>query len=239
MRIIVLSVAQYKEKDGIVKALTPEGVLSFTVKGLYDPKSKNVALKNQMTIAEVDSTDGRYRYPLIKSSTIIHSPMLGGGGLLYYAAIALLEESTAKLLQEEEQGMLFKHLEAAIPTLYDSDHIWMTSLIYLANIFKATGHEFEVNKCVICGEKRDIRAFSFKEGGFICGKCIKPGMEDDLSKDQKLLLRDAFRFPDYAHMSEYLDRGNAVAILYKFRDFILDSYGASLNSLNSIVEIKE
>ena len=239
MRIIVLSVVQYKEKDGIIKALTPEGVSSFTVKGLYDSKSKNVALKNQMTIADVDATDSRYRYPLIKSSTIVHSPLSGKGGLLYYAAIALLEESTEKLLQDDEKGMMFKHLEAAIPTLCNANSIWMTLLIYLANIFKATGHEFEVNRCVICGEKKDIRAFSFKEGGFICGKCIQPGMEDDLTKDQKLLLRDAFRFPDYAHASEYLDRKNAVAILFKFRDFIVDSYGATLNTISAIAEIKD
>ena len=238
MKIIVLSVAQYKEKDGIVQALTPDGVVSFTVKGLYDSKSKNSALNSTMTIAEVEALDGRYRYPLIKSSTIIHSSLVMNGDLLYYASLSYLAETTIMLMQDEEKGMLFKHLEAAIPTLKARSEPWMTLLVYTANIFKATGYEFQVNKCVHCGSKKDIRAFSFKEGGFLCGKCVKPGTETDLTNDQKMLLRDAFNFPDYAHVSEYLTRENAIVLLRKFRDFIFDSYGVLIRAINNLINLK-
>ncbi len=234
MKIIVLSIAQYKEKDGIVQALTPEGVCSFTVKGIFDPKNKNTALNNVMTVAEVDATDGRYRYPLIKSSTVIHSPVKMGADLTYYAALSFLAETTIKLMQDDEKVSMFKHLEAAIAALKNNSEPWMTLLIYLANTFKATGYEFEVNRCLFCGSKQDIRVFSFQEGGFICGNCLKEGIDDHLNNEQKLLLRSAFLSPDYAHISDYCNKENAIAILKSSRDFINDSYGVNIDAINSL-----
>lgn len=236
MKIIVLSATNYKEKDGVVQTLTPNGVVSFTVKGLYDAKSKNGPLTNQMTIAEIDSLDGRYRYPLIKSSTIIHSPIKTDATLEYYAALSVLEETTIKLMQDEEKGMMFKHLEAAVVALKNSKDPWMILLVYIANVLKATGYECQVTCCVRCGERKDIRIFSFKEGGFVCGKCLREGMTDDLTNDQKMLLRSAFLSPDYVHISDYLTKENAIALLLKFRDFIFDSYGVLIQSINNLIE---
>ena len=42
---------------------------------LYDPKSKNAYLNSVLTVADVELGSGRFKYPLIKNSVILESPL--------------------------------------------------------------------------------------------------------------------------------------------------------------------
>ena len=236
MKIIVISIASYKEKDGIITALTEEGMKSFTVRGLYDPKSKNANLNNSCTIADIELGSGNFKYPLIKSSTIIESPLRKSNDFDYLGSIMLLCEATKSLLQEEEQGLMFKHLDAAISALNHKDDYWMTDLIYLCNCFKASGYELEVNRCINCGSTKNIKTFSFADGGFLCQNCISSDTELFFDKELMLLLRDACNAPDYAHGSEHCNKDNAIKLLLKLNEFIMDAYGINMKSIALIAK---
>ena len=231
MKIIVISIAAYKKKDGIITALTEEGMQSFTVRGLYDPKSKNANLNNVCTIADVELGSGNFKYPLIKSSTVIESPLKKINDFYYLSSILLLAEATKSLLIEEDQSYMFKHLDAAISSLNHKDDYWMTILIYLVNCFKASGYELEVNQCVNCGSKKNIKTLSFADGGFLCQNCITSDTELFFDTELMLLLRDACNSPDYAHGSEYCSKDNAIRLLNKLNEFIMDAYGINLKSI--------
>ena len=231
MKIIVLSINPYKEKDGVITAVSEEGEISLTAKGIFDPKGKLAALNNAMTIADVEIGDSRYKYPVIKSYQIIESPLKSNGDLMYLGGLMLLNEITKKLLQEDEKAMLFKHLCAAIISLKAAKEPWMVLLVYLANVFKATGSEFEVDHCVRCGTRKGIKTFSFKEGGFICENCLESDMERPFNNDQKLLFRAAFMASDYAHVHECCNKENALVILNRCNEYINEAYGANLTAL--------
>ncbi len=232
MKIVILSINPYKEKDGIIDAVSETGVITLTAKGIMDPKSKLAALNNAMTIADVEVGDSRYKYPVIKSYQIIESPLRSDSDLYYLGSLMFLNEVTKKMLQDEEKVDMFKHLCAAIISLKATKEPWMVLLIYLANVFKATGSEFEVDQCVHCGTRKGIKAFSFHDGGFVCENCIEPDTERPFNNEQMLLLRAAFFAHDYIHIHDNCNKENALAILNRCHEYINDFYGIQLSSLS-------
>jgi recombinational DNA repair protein (RecF pathway) len=75
MKIIVLSITPYKEKDGIVNAISENESLTFLARGIKDPKSKNAALNNVLTVADIELMDGNFTHPILKSSKPLFSPL--------------------------------------------------------------------------------------------------------------------------------------------------------------------
>ena len=75
MKIIVLSITQYKEKDGIIDAISEQGSITFLAKGIMDPKNKNSAINNALVIADIELNEGNYKYPVLKTASITFTPM--------------------------------------------------------------------------------------------------------------------------------------------------------------------
>lgn len=232
MKIIVLSITQYKEKDGIILGISENGAKDYTVRGLFDPKNKNAGLNNPLTIADVELGSDRYKYPIIKNSSILFTPLKVENDFYYLGAISFLVEITKKLLQVEEMGMMYKHLSDAIHALKKASDPWMILLIYIFNIFKATGYEFQADKCVYCGSRKNIVTFSFADGGFVCENCYEEEMEKPFNNEQMLLIRAAYFANSYEVNSEYCSKENAIYILMKCHEFIVDAFGYNINSIS-------
>lgn len=234
MKIIVLSITPYKEKDGIIDAISENGDISFLARGIYDPKNKNAALNNPLVIADVDFSDGKYKYPFLKSSSIIENPMKLNNDLAYLGALLFIAETTKTLLQDEEKELIFNSLVDAIISLKKAKQPWEILLAYTAKLLSIGGYEFEVNHCVFCGSKKDIVTFSFRDGGFVCKNCIAEDTERDLNKEQMLLIRSAFNVSDIKNINYNCSKEDALVVLHKFIEFIAESYGVRLKSTELI-----
>ena len=230
MKVVVISITPYKEKDGIINAISEEGALTFSARGIFDPKNKNAAINNSLVIADIELTEGKSKYQTLKTCSIIDTPMTVNSNLEQLSAIMLIAEATKSLIQDEEKASIYQSLLDVIASLKTAKEPWMSLLIYFARIFKATGYEFEVNQCVFCGSKKDIITFSFVDGGFVCRNCLDESTEKDLTNDQMLLLRSAFNAKDFSLESKYCNKDNALLVLNKFFEFIYDSYGVRLKS---------
>ncbi len=230
MRVVIISITPYKEKDGIVNAISVDETITFLVRGLLGPNSKNSALNTNLVIADIELQEGNYKYPVLKSSTVISSPIKLTNDYYYLGSLMVINEATKNLLQDEEKTLIFGDLINTIETLKTRNDPWMPLLIYLAKIFKISGYEFEVNKCVFCGSKKDIKTFSFSDGGFVCSSCLNEDTERDFSKEQMLLLRTVFNADNSNVESPYCTKANALFILNKFVTFISDSYGFTLKT---------
>lgn len=230
MRVIVISVTTYKEKDGIVNAISSDDTITFLVRGLFSPNSKNAALNTSLVVADIELQEGNFKYPVLKSSTVVSSPMKLTNDYYYLGALMVINEASKCLLQDEEKVLIYNDLIEVTETLKKRADPWMPMLVFLAKIFKISGYEFEVNKCVFCGSKKDIRTFSFADGGFICSSCLNQGAERDFSKEQMLLLRTIFTAEKSDVESPYFSKENAFFIFNKFVIFIADSYGFSLKT---------
>jgi len=230
MKIITLSIVPYKEKDAIIDAISEEGDITFLAKGIMDPKNKNAALNNILLIADIELNEGNYKYPVLKSSSVISNPMKLQNDLNYLASLMFIAEATKALLQEEEKAEIFSSLMDAVIALKSNENIWPILLSYTAKVLKISGYDFSVNQCVFCGTKQRIVTFSFKDGGFICENCFEEGMEKDLTNTQMLLIRSAFNTEDFKKIQFSCSEEDARVVFNKFLEFISDSYGISLKS---------
>lgn len=234
MEIITLRITSYKEKDGIVEALTPDGVNSFLCPGIFDPKSKNALLNNPLTIADIETSDGKYKCPVIKSSQLINSPINPRADLKYMAILMLLSEATNYLLSEDEKPGIYDYLKATIDDLKKGTNPLKIAINYLSKILKISGYDFGVTECVMCGGKKNIVTFSFADGGFICANCYTPDIPKLFNKKQMLALRESFMSEETSISHTEISDEELTFVLNKFKEFIHDSYGYTLKSLDLI-----
>ena len=227
MEIIVLKINQYKEKDGILDAISKEGKHTFLVRGLYDPKSKNAGLNNPLTIADIELSpnNGRYQYDIISSSVILFTPVNPQSNLSHMASIMLINEVTNFLLSDEEKIEIYDDLLATIHEIKKNENPFKVVIPYLAKILKISGYDFEVSECINCGTRKNVITFSFNDGGFICEKCYNPDIPREFNRQQMLVIREAFLTKEAALTNKEVRDDELMFVIDKFFEFIFNSYG--------------
>lgn len=236
MKIIVLTINPYKEKDAIVSAISSEGFLTFLARGIKDPKSKNMTLNNPLSIADIELMDGDFKYPILKGSKLIFTPLRLEMDSKYLGALLLMNEVMMHLFPDEEKHQMFPYLEEGIIKLKETNDWLMALLVFLSCAIRIGGFELEVNRCVMCGQKKKILAFSFVEGGFICEDCINEDIQKDLSKEQMILLRAIFNSRDYHLLSSKYNEKDGLVLLRRFIDFMQEAFGYRFNNLRLIFD---
>ena len=234
MKIIVLSVAPYKEKDAIVESISEEGLITFLAKGIFDPKNANAAINNVLSTADIELNDGDYKYPVLKNATNVVNSMKTISDFDYLSSLLLIAEATRLLLQDDEKVRIYNSLLTTLTALKTSKEPLKILVVYLATLFKNSGYEFEVNRCVFCGTKQGIKAFSFADGGFVCQNCLEDEAACSLNNTQMLLLRAAVLCNDITKFKFDCSRDDVVTLLEKFFEFIYDFYGIQLKNAQLI-----
>ncbi len=232
MKLIILSITTYKEKDAIINALSEEGIVTFSVNGLLSPKSKNIILSTPLVIADVKMKEGKYKYLICESSSLILSPYSSSDSLTKMAAIAMVGEATNKMLQDEEKVMMYPLLEKAIKAFKDNIiNPYQILITYLGEVLRIAGYHFDINKCVFCQTKSNIVNFSFREGGFVCKDCYE--FEDDyrFNKEQMLLIRQLLGTNNFDTGID-IDENNGYTILKEMVTFIYEGLGIKLNNFS-------
>lgn len=237
MKVIILSSTKYKEKDGILDAISEKGPISYLGRGIYNPTAKNHHLVDGLLIADVETVAGTNNPVIIRRSKILVNPRKIDSDYYQMASILLLAEVSKKCVHAEDYYAIFPYLEAAIISLKESKYPWNIVLVYLAKVLKINGYELEVNACVNCGCKNDITLFSFQDGGFLCRNCgSQTKLEHDLNPSQLQLIRDCFNAIDYVHVGPECTLENAKVLLHKFYEFILDVLGTKLSNISLFIK---
>ena len=234
MKIIVLSLSKYKEKDCIVNAISKDEFLIFNAHGILSPSSKYAHLNNQLVIADVVLSTAKSGNLSLKESSVITSPFIMNSDLNYMVTLSLLAEATNKMLDNEEKPLAFDYLEKAIIALKKAKYPLYVGISYLAKLINLAGYSLEINRCVRCGSKQNIIAFSFDEGGYICQNCIQEDDRRDLTKEQLLLIRTLSGTQDFNFNNLEYNEDSTKFLLDKFISFINDIGGVELNSTKFI-----
>lgn len=231
MKVIILSITPYKEKDAIVNAINEEGVLSFTAHGVLDIASKNQLVNTPLNVLDIELRNTRGKYPSLKSCSLIESPLKNGETLESMAAIQFIIECTNKLLNEGEKHLVFDFIIQAVKFLKANGSIYSAMLIYIGKVLKIAGYDFEINHCMFCGSKKDMVAFSFMDGGYVCRKCATNETPLDLSNEQMLLVRQIFGATSFYDIPNLFEE-NAIVLLRKFKEFVLENFNSNLVSVS-------
>ena len=229
MRVIILATTKYKEKDCIFDALSEDGPVSFKARGAQDSKSPFVWLGNNLTVADVEFAEGRYKYPVLKSASLVSSSITGSDDIDYLFSISALAEITKNTLNDDERKWAYNDLLEAISAFKRGKVHMMVVLIYLARCIKYAGAQLEVDKCVFSGSTSDIVAFSFADGGFVSRPYVTEDTILDLTGQQMKLIRYCFKAPDFAcTLAEQYTKEDKKVILNKFLEFIDEFLGVKL-----------
>lgn len=231
MKVIVLTINQYKEKDGIVTAISENGLVTFLARGIKDPKSKNAAINNALSIVDVVLEDGNFKHPVLRSSKTLFNPLKAEMDTKYLGTLMLMNEAILFLFQDDEKYQLFSALEEGLVTLRRNDDWIKVLLIYLANVVRIGGFALEVNRCVLCGNRKHIVTFSFPDGGFICEDCYQEDMGHDLSKNQMLILRNVFNARSYDLLCDTYNAEDGLVVLKKLLNYIQEAFGYEFKNL--------
>lgn len=235
MKLIILSITKYREKDGIVTGVNEEGLTVFRIPGLFSPKSQFVALNNVMSIIEPTFTETKgAKHLILKEAELLFSPMLNELDIHYITCLSILIEASNKLVQDEDKHLLYRDLFNALLALKNKINPYIIALKYLIAIINLSGFELNVNRCIRCDGKKDIVAFSFLEGGFICKNCMTPEDVNDLDVPEMKVFRNVYLFDGYDFSGFQFDEKVVVSLLKKINIFIEDAIGYKINTILSI-----
>lgn len=238
MKIIVLSKTDYKEKDVIINAISNEKEISFLVRGLLNPTNPFVWLNNPLTVADVEFVDNKdYKYPVLKRAELISSPLIKNQNYYKMMTVGVITDALTKIMLENERFQMYDLTINFLENLdkENPDYLLMT-MIYISKLLKFAGIELEVNSCVCCGNKKDIVAFSFSDGGFICKNCLDSSTKTDLNSSQMKAIRFIFNAPNFAYSLNFeIKIEDKQYLLQKFYEFINESIGVSLDSIKLLV----
>ena len=236
MKIIVLSISPYKEKDAVISAISEDQFITFLARGIKNPKSKNISINNALTIADIELMDGNFKHPILKSSKPLFTPLRLDMDSKYLGSLLFINEIVNFLFPDEDKPKMFKCVEDSVTALKKGKDWLLTLMLFMAETIRLGGFELEVNKCVNCGSKSNIVAFSFIEGGFICQNCTNETISHDLNKNQMILLRKIFNSRDLRLLDTPYNYDEAYILLKKFVEFIEEAFGYHFKNLRLILD---
>lgn len=238
MKIIVIGETDYKEKDLIIDAISEEGPISFKIRGGLNPNSPFAWLRNPLIEADIEYVENvRYKYQILKGATIVATPLQNNPDLKHMQALGLALEIVNKMFQDDEKHILFYEIEKYLAAIKKIKNCTLAELILIAKAIKASGYSFEVNQCLYCGNKKEIVAFSFEEGGFICSHCLEEGTPIDLNPSQMRIVRYVFNTEKYDQIDmESLPVEDIKVLFYKFIEFIYDNIGVRIDITDNIIK---
>ena len=147
-----------------------------------------------------------------------------------------MNEIITHLFPDEDKYKMFSYLEEGIVNLKKSNDWLMTLLLYMNAAIRLGGFQLEVNRCVLCGGKNRIVAFSFIEGGFICQDCFHDECDHDLSKTQMLLLREIVNSKDYSLLEKEYNHEDAKVLFDKFITFMEEAFGYHFKNIRLLID---
>ncbi len=129
----------------------------------------------------------------LNGGDVIQSHFAIGEDIDKYIQASYAVELTEKLLPEEAAAPeLFLLLSDYLDMIEKRKQKYETlTLAYMAKILKSAGSEPELNRCVLCGEKENLTAFSVKEGGCVCSAC-----RNGINSEERLIFEDSFGIID-------------------------------------------
>ena len=234
MEIIVISIAQYKEKDAVVNAITEGRSFSFYAKGILNPKNKNSFLNCILCKANITLIEGKLKYPILESAELISSPMMFNNSLNYLNSILTIDEAIVHLFDDEEKFLGYNYVNKALTALRKGKNPFLSVFYFLMKILHCLGFELEVKQCVTCGSKKDITDFSFIDGGFLCRKCSET-MKRRYNNDQLLLIRNVV-LSDEVEDSNNTKDDDIKSLLFDINTFLTDGIGYHIKTLDSLLK---
>lgn len=211
---IVLSLSDYREKDGLLTILAQDDrKIHMVAKGIRNITSKNagallVASQSRFIVRWKENKD----LQMLQQAQISRYRQAIRTSLLKQAFSSFFCEL---MLKNEEINGGFQLLKDALDDLQENEDVYTCACVFVNQLCLSQGIAPWVDGCVNCGRSDHIVSLSLKQGGFVCTHCMNQIQEKIWTKKQL----QRFRYLCHADFTR-LDKLREYD-RYNFEDFMI------------------
>lgn len=220
----------YREKDFIITALSPNGLVSFKAGGLSKPTSKFSGIVTLYALVDAELEEKKTGL-LITNAVAISKNYKIISDYNKLSALNFIGEACLRILHDQDDvSQVFLFVKTAILALEQDYDPFSLSFIVIAKLLKAVGYGLNVDSCVRCGAKKDIVAISYLDGGFVCRKDFDRQTCHPLSVEALNIIRYAFLVPIDKMLTLKFDNQELITLFDGLTDFYQDVTNTQLKS---------
>ena len=135
-------------------------------------KNKTALALRPFTLGRYELFKGRESYSINGAETLNGFYSIGEDVDRFMAASYILELISEMLPEEQPAPELFDMLIDYFELLQARKTAFGTLIAgFQTKALRLAGSEPETERCTVCGSEKDLRAFSVRHGGTVCGKC--------------------------------------------------------------------
>ena len=216
---IVIRSTSYKEGSAMISVLTKDRIRSFLAKGVLKITSKNAPSVNLFTKSRFQTFNGEEGDWLRVGEVICSYPNIAKD-FEKLAILDFISEITNSLIGSGDAQDTYEFLEKTLDCLNGDFYPLTALLIYCAKVLKASGYGLDVDSCAICGQKHQINALSYKDGGFICQNCFDASKHVKTDLRKLKILRYIFKVdvPNFAKVA--FSNDECIDIIFELCEFL-------------------
>ncbi len=180
----VLTETPYGETSKIINVLTREyGLIGIMCKGAK-------SLKNRYRVPTMKLSYSRFNiiYKENKLSTLISADVINPlktikSDILLVSFLTYITELTNQVIKQSNNHKIYDDFIKIILKLENGlDPVVLTNILEIKYL-EYLGVLFNLDECVICGDKKNIATFDPDKGGYICSNCLT----NELIVDKKII----------------------------------------------------
>lgn len=233
---IVIRQTPFRDHDAMVTVLSNDKIRSFLVRGALKYESKFGPSVNIYTKSRFQISRGKEGYAL-RSGEILASYQNIKTNIEGLAVEDFLGEVTNKLIQSDDASEIYPFLEKALKSLDEGFSPFTIALIYFARALTIAGYSLNVDSCQICGQKGDIVALSYKDGGFICRNHFSALKHTKWDPNKLRMIRFAFKVDaDNLNKVEF-PKEDCLVLIKELAKFLDDVSQLNLKSIELLKKI--
>ncbi len=181
----------YQENDCIVNILTSENEsISFKAKSLLKANSKQASACNYFVLSEfVLSAKTILSNKTLKTATIIKQYHVPYEDILVSSAYFIIFEVIQQIYKQMQD--LYPLTLFCFERLEEKKHPILVLNYFFKQVCLALGYAPNLFGCINCLSKKELVAFDFSLGGFICKNCFDSIIHQKLSTN---ILKDIYQF---------------------------------------------
>ncbi|MFA5421570.1 MAG: DNA repair protein RecO [Bacilli bacterium] len=227
---IVTRLTPFNEKDAMINIVTEERTTSFLARGVLGIASKNMASVQPFTKSSFVLAKGKDGLAL-RTGTALATYGKTKERLEGLTSLSFIGELTNKVIASEEASKIYPFLERTLALLEDGFHALTLALLYFAAVLRVTGYGLEVTKCVISGQKSDIAALSYLDGGFVAAAYFDALRHQKCSERELKIIRQIFLAQPEDFNRVTFERRECLKIINDLAIYLSDAAGTRLKSL--------
>ncbi len=170
----VLSEIPYGESSKIINVLTREyGVIGIMCKGAKSLKNRYRVPTMKLSYSHFNIMYKENKLSTLVSADVINPFKLVKSDILLVSFLAYLTELTSQVVKQcNDIENIYDDFIKTILKLEDGlDPIVLTNILEIKYL-EYLGVLFNLDECVICGNKNNIATFDADKGGYICINCL-------------------------------------------------------------------